>query len=77
LEQKTISESEGKRILSLIEKYGFKTAISAERKLLLRDIEGDKKRKGNSIHIILPTHIGEVEDREVRLSNIGDIFKTI
>jgi 3-dehydroquinate synthetase len=44
---------------------------------LLRAIEGDKKRKGNSIHIILPTHIGEVEDREVRLSNIGDIFKTI
>ncbi|MBO7220463.1 MAG: 3-dehydroquinate synthase [Alistipes sp.] len=77
LEQKTISESEGKRILSLIEKYGFKTAISTERKLLLRAIEGDKKRKGNSIHIILPTHIGEVEDREVRLSNIGDIFKTI
>ena len=77
MEQKTISKSEGKRILSLIEKYGFKTTVSTDRKQLLRAIDGDKKRKGSSLHIILPTHIGEVEDREVLLSNIGDIFKTI
>ena len=65
-----ISEADGSRIISLIERYGFDTELPVERKLLLKAIEGDKKRKGNTIHLILPTAIGEVEDRVVKLTEI-------
>ena len=65
-----ISEADGSRIISLIERYGFDTELPVERKLLLKAIEGDKKRKGNTIHLILPTAIGEVEDRVVKLTEV-------
>ena len=65
-----ISEADGSRIISLIERYGFDTELPVERKLLLKAIEGDKKRKGDTIHLILPTAIGEVEDRVVKLTEL-------
>ena len=65
-----ISEADGSRIISLIERYGFDTELPVERKLLLKAIEGDKKRKGNTIHLILPTAIGKVEDRVVKLTEV-------
>ena len=65
-----ISEADGSRIISLIERYGFDTELPVERKLLLKAIEGDKKRKGDTIHLILPTAIGQVEDRVVKLTEL-------
>lgn len=65
-----ISEADGSRIISLIERYGFDTELPVERKLLLKAIECDKKRKGNTIHLILPTAIGKVEDRVVKLTEV-------
>lgn len=63
LAQNIIPEGDAKRIFALIEQYGFDTELPAEHKQLLNAIEGDKKRKGDSLHLILPTAIGSVEDR--------------
>lgn len=63
LAQNIISEEDAKRIFALIEQYGFDTTLPVERKQLLDAIKGDKKRKGDSLHLILPTAIGSVEDR--------------
>ena len=63
LAQKMISEGDAGRICALIEQYNFDTELPVERKQLLDAIKGDKKRKGNSLHLIVPTAIGSVADR--------------
>lgn len=63
LAQNIIPEGDAGRICALIEQYGFDTTLPVERKQLLDAIKGDKKRKGDSLHLILPTAIGSVEDR--------------
>lgn len=63
LAQNIIPEGDAGRICVLIEQYGFDTTLPVERKQLLDAIKGDKKRKGDSLHLILPTAIGSVEDR--------------
>ena len=74
LSHKMIDKSEANRIYVLIERYGFDTTLPVEHKEMLKAIEGDKKRKGDSIHLILPTAIGEVEDRVVKLTELDDIL---
>ena len=74
MRQNTINEGEGKRILELIERYGFATDIPIERKDLVKAIEGDKKRSGNSLHLIFPTAIGAVEDRVVSFDELKKII---
>ena len=74
LAQKSIDESEGKRILSLIERYGFETALPVDKKQLRKAMQGDKKRQGDSLHIIIPTAIGAVEDRVVAYNELKNVF---
>lgn len=74
LAQNIINDEDCRRILALIEQYGFDTTLPIERKLILKAISGDKKRKGDTIHLILPTAIGEVEDRCVKFKELGDIL---
>lgn len=71
LAQKLISKSDADRIFALIEQYGFDTELPVERNQLLKAIEGDKKRKGNSIHLIYPTKIGDVVDKVVSFTDLA------
>lgn len=68
--QNIISESDCHRICNLIEKYGFETAMPVEKRDLITAIKGDKKRNGNSLHIIFPTTIGAVEDRLISFEEL-------
>lgn len=74
LAQKMISEGDAKRILALIEQYGFDIALPVERKQLLDAIKGDKKRKGDSLHIIVPMAIGRVADRLYSFEILSEIL---
>ena len=74
MRQNIINESDGKRILALIERYGFATDIPIECKELIKAIGGDKKRSGNSLHLILPTAIGAVEDRVVSFEDLKEFI---
>ena len=74
LEQGIIPSTDAERILALLERYGFETELPIERRQLLEAIKGDKKRKGNSLHVIIPTAIGDVEDRLVPLEELDSIL---
>ena len=72
LAQSLISEEEATRIFAVIEQYGFETKLPIEHKQMLKAIEGDKKRKGSSIHLIYPTSVGNVLDKTVAFSELQE-----
>ena len=74
LEHNLISDVDAKRIFTLIERYGFEVELPIERKAMLKAVGGDKKRRGDALHLILPTAIGAVEDREVALDGLGNFL---
>ena len=74
LSQNNIAESDAKRIFAVLEKYGFDTSLPIERKQLFDAIKGDKKRSGNTLHIILPTAIGAVEDRLISFEELESLL---
>ena len=74
LAENMIAEKDAHRILSLIEQYGFETALPVDRNQLLKAVEGDKKRSGNSLHLIFPTAIGAVEDKVLSYSDLSSVF---
>lgn len=72
LSQGIISENDAGRIFSIIEQYGFDTALPIDHNQLLKAVEGDKKRSGSSLHLIFPTAIGSVEDRKVAYCDLKE-----
>lgn len=70
LAQELIEKSAATRILELLKRYGFETELPVERKQLLKAVEGDKKRKGKSIHLIYPIKIGDVVDKVVTFAEL-------
>lgn len=74
LEQKMILEGDAERIFDLIEQYGFDTTLPIEHSQMLKAIEGDKKRSGNSLHLIFPSAIGTVVDKSVLYTDLKEII---
>ena len=70
MEHKLIDNVAGKRILDIVEHYGFEVELPIERKQLYEAMQGDKKRSGKSIHLIYPVKIGAVEDRVVTFAEL-------
>ena len=69
-----LSKEDSRRIVDLIEKYGFDVALSVERNHLFEAVRGDKKRSGDTLHLIVPTAIGTVEDILFKFEDIATIF---
>lgn len=74
LAQNNIAESDAKRIFAVLEKYGFDTSLPIERKQLFDAIKGDKKRTGDSLHLIIPMAIGRVADRLYSFDMLSEIL---
>ena len=74
LAQGLISENDAERIFALIDRYRFDTTLPIEHKQLLDAIKADKKRSGNTLHLILPTAVGAVEDRIVSFDELNEIL---
>lgn len=74
LSQNNIAESDAKRIFAVLEKYGFDTSLPIERKQLFDAIKGDKKRNGDSLHLIMPMAIGRVADRLYSFDMLSEIL---
>ncbi len=72
--QGLLSNTDADRILALIEQYGFDTALPVERKLLIKAAMGDKKRIGDTLHIIYPTSIGNVTQKIVNFKELNEIL---
>ena len=74
LSQNNIAESDAKRIFAVLEKYGFDTSLPIERRQLFDAIKGDKKRTGDSLHLIIPMAIGRVADRLYSFDMLSEIL---
>jgi 3-dehydroquinate synthetase len=74
LAQGLISANDAERIFALIDRYGFDTTLPIEHKQLLDAIKADKKRSGSTLHLILPTAVGAVEDRLVSFEELNTIL---
>lgn len=74
LSQGLISANDAERIIALIERYGFDTTLPITHKQLLDAIKADKKRSGNTLHLILPTAVGAVEDKVMSFDELNTIL---
>ena len=74
LSQGLISVNDAERIFALIDHYGFDTTQPITHKQLLDAIKADKKRSGNTLHLILPTAIGAVVDKVVTFEELNTIL---
>ena len=74
LAEKCISEDDAQRIHAILNQYNFNTTLPVDRRQIIKAIKGDKKRQGDSIHIILPTAIGAVEDKFVSFGELEKIL---
>ena len=63
------------RIKSLCERYNLPTELPEPIEKLLKAIRKDKKRDGDSLHLILPTAIGGVEDLTLSFEDVENVFK--
>lgn len=66
-----------KRIFALLDRYGFRTALPAPISALAEAMAHDKKRSGDSLHLILPTAIGSVRDCRMTLDETRKLFEEI
>lgn len=74
LAQNWISEYDAQRIQAILALYNFNTTLPVDRRQITKAIKGDKKRNGDSIHLIIPTAIGAVEDRFVSFGELEKIL---
>ncbi len=66
-----------KRIFALLDRYDFRTAMPAPISALTEAMAHDKKRSGDSLHIIVPTAIGDVRDCRMTLDETRKLFEEI
>lgn len=65
-----MSEEEKKRVINLLNKLNLPTAVNISHSTLFDAMHKDKKKSGNSIHIILPVGIGSCEVRNISFSEL-------
>lgn len=71
-----ISASDAERIEALFAKYGFNTELPAPVSQLLKAMRSDKKREGDTLHLIMPEKIGAVRDVRLSFSELEQLFQT-
>ena len=72
--QGVLSQNDCERIKALCCHYGLPTHSPEPMAKLLKAMKRDKKRDGDTLHLILPTAIGAVEDRQMTFSEIEELF---
>lgn len=69
-----LGEEDAKRIASVLDWFGFDTALPADMRKLLKAIRKDKKRDGDSLHLIVPAAIGDVRDYTFAFGEVEALF---
>ena len=70
-----LSEDVAKRIDSVLVALGLKLDMPVTITEMLREVKCDKKKKNNSIRLIVPVRIGECEIKELSFEELGQLFK--
>lgn len=66
--------SDAERIKALCLKYGFDISLPETVVQLLKAVRRDKKREGDTIHLIMPVAIGQVVDNRMSFSAVEGLF---
>ncbi len=66
-----LDRADADRIQSLLSRYGFRTALPADMPSLTDAMHKDKKRSGDTLHLIVPAGIGEVRDCPMKIDEIA------
>jgi len=69
-----IDNGDAGRIASVLDRFGFDTALPADMRKLLKAIRKDKKRDGDSLHLIVPAAIGDVRDYTFTFGEVEALF---
>ncbi len=69
-----LSAGDCDRMVRLLGRLGFATALPVEMRKLLQAMRKDKKHAGDALHVILPTAIGTVEDMLCHSDEIEELF---
>ncbi|MBR5200238.1 MAG: 3-dehydroquinate synthase [Alistipes sp.] len=70
-----LSEDVAKRIDSVLVALGLKLDMPVTITEMLREVKYDKKKKNNSIRLIVPVRIGKCEIKELSFEELGQLFK--
>ena len=68
---KLMSDSEQKRVESLLQRLTLPTAVDVPNAALCAAMRKDKKKSGTAIHVVLPVGIGRCEVREMALAALS------
>ncbi len=72
-----IKETEFKRIKSLLENLGLPTSINVETSDILDIIRQDKKREGDTLHLVLLESIGNAIIKQVSLKQMEEMINDL
>lgn len=70
-----LDRTDADRIQSLFFRYGFRTTLPADMSSLTDAMRKDKKRSGDTLHLIVPAGIGDVRDCPMKIDEIAKIFE--
>lgn len=62
------------RIEALLHRYGFDVSLPIEMRKLCTALRGDKKRDGDSIHVVLPAGVGSVVQQKMTFENLEKLL---
>ena len=62
------------RIEALLHRYGFDVSLPVEMRKLCTALRGDKKRDGDSIHVVLPSGVGSVVQQKMTFENLEKLL---
>ena len=68
-----LDEKDTGRIINMLNKFDLPTQIGIDKSLLLSGMKKDKKREGDSIHLILLNKIGEAVVKNVSLVKLEEL----
>lgn len=68
------AEEDGRRVATLIERLGFTVELPLSLTELLKAVRKDKKRDGQSIHLIVPEAVGRVRDMKLSYKEADEFF---
>lgn len=69
-----LPQADHDRIVGVLKKLGFTLTPPVEIARLLREVDKDKKKKDNMLHIVLPVGIGDCEVRPMKPEQFAALF---
>ena len=72
-----ISKKERLRITNLLRNFGLPTDLDLDMNLVFNAMKQDKKREGDSIHVILIKEIGEAFSYKIKLNKLEELINDL